>query len=56
MTRKPRSLGKYPMGSDNLGWSLHYQRVYSKTGRKQAEHLAIWYLLLHHMHMTEKKP
>lgn len=41
---------RLPVGSDNFGWSQHYQKVFNKTLRPQAEHLAIWYLLLHHMH------
>lgn len=42
-----RRLSKYPLGSDNLGWHKHYAEVFNKTGRLQAEHLAIWYLFLH---------
>ena len=41
---------RYPVGSDNLGWSRHYQKLYNQTLRESAAHLAIWYLLLHHMH------
>jgi hypothetical protein len=40
----------YPLGSDNLGWSLHYQKLYNQTLRESAAHLAMWYLLLHYMH------
>ena len=43
---------RYPVGSDNYGWFLHYADRHSKTGHPDAEHLAIWYLLLHHMHNT----
>lgn len=42
-----RSLGRLPLGSDNYGWHKHYAEVFNKTSRAQAEHLAIWYLLLH---------
>ncbi len=30
-----------------IGWHRHYAKVFDKTGRHTAEHLAIWYLLLH---------
>lgn len=45
--RELKRLSKYPLGSDNYGWHKHYVQVFNKTGRAQAEHLAIWYLLLH---------
>lgn len=28
------------------GWAAYYADIYSKTGSRQAEHLAVWYLLL----------
>lgn len=46
---RPRrlNLGKYPVGSDNLGWHRYYAKRYAKTLHHHTEWLAIWYLLLH---------
>ncbi len=30
-----------------LGWHEFYVRLYNKTGRDSALHLAMWYYLLH---------
>lgn len=30
-----------------LGWHKHYANQFNRTGSKQAEQLACWYLLLH---------
>jgi len=30
-----------------MGWHTHYARLYNKTGRNSAQHLACWFLLLH---------
>lgn len=38
---------KAPTGSDRLGWHKHYVERFNKTEKADAEHLAIWYLLLH---------
>jgi hypothetical protein len=38
---------RYPVGNDRLGWHKFYATQFNKTGSSQAEHLAIWYLLLH---------
>lgn len=56
MTRKLRELKRlstYPLGSDRYGWHKYYVKVFNKTGRSQAEHLAVWYLFLHLMHEDE---
>ncbi|MFM7009729.1 MAG: hypothetical protein ACKO0Z_10425 [Betaproteobacteria bacterium] len=53
MIRKLRALkrlSKYPLGNDRLGWHNYYVKVFNKTSRAQAEHLAVWYLFLHLMH------
>jgi hypothetical protein len=42
-----KSLSSAPLGSDRLGWHKHYAKRFNKTGSKQAEHLALWYLVLH---------
>jgi len=52
MTPKQRQhalkrLSNLPLGSDNYGWHKHYAEVFNKTGRSDAAHLAMWYLLLH---------
>mgnify|MGYP003403601837 FL=1 len=36
---------KYP--NSRMGWHKWYADLYNKTGRKSAEHLAMWFLLLH---------
>lgn len=36
-----------PTGKDRLGWHAYYVQRFNKTQSLQAEHLAIWYLLLH---------
>ena len=30
-----------------MGWHKHYAKIFDKTGRHTAEHLALWYLMLH---------
>lgn len=30
-----------------IGWHKHYAKIFNKTGRHTAEHLAIWYQFLH---------
>ncbi len=30
-----------------MGWQQHYAKIFNKTGRRTAEHLAIWYQFLH---------
>ena len=42
MRMRPKS---YPC--TRLGWSRYYAERFNKTGSKQAEHLACWYLVLH---------
>lgn len=36
-----------PMSGDRLGWHQFYADQFNKTGSRQAEQLACWYLLLH---------
>lgn len=40
-------MGRLPTGSDRIGWHKHYAKIFNTTGRHTAEHLTIWYLLLH---------
>jgi hypothetical protein len=35
------------MSGDRLGWHKYYVARFNKTGSPQAEHLAMWYLLLY---------
>jgi hypothetical protein len=51
--RELKRLSKFPLGDDCYGWHKYYVEVFNKTGRSQAEHLAVWYLLLHFMHEGE---
>lgn len=36
--------GAFPV--TRAGWATYYADIYSKTGSRQAEHLAVWFLLL----------
>lgn len=38
---------RYPVGSDNWGWHLHYVKVFNKTQSEDSAHLAMFYLLNH---------
>ena len=38
---------KKNMPVTRIGWFKYYAKLYGKTGRKTAEHMACWYYLLH---------
>lgn len=42
---KPRP-PRRPSPNDRMGWHSYYVQRFNKTGDKQAEVLAMWYLLL----------
>lgn len=59
MSRKPRTLGKYPAGTDNAGWANYYAKRYAywvkklkadghnaELGLRHCAQLAMWYQLL----------